>query len=72
MEAKMNKALVGDVTWKSEFYFLASLIDTPRYIASVDQPHNLFGNKDLLSVFRMLEQATNMRGPHDPMMDRVS
>ena len=68
----MNKALVGDVTWKSEFYFLASLIDTPRYIASVDHPHNLFGNKDLLSVFRMLEQATNMRGPHDPMMDRVS
>ena len=46
----MNKALVGDVTWKSEFYFLASLIDTPRYIASVDQPHNLFGNKDLLTV----------------------
>jgi replicative DNA helicase len=64
--------LTPDTTWVPEFYFLAAIIKTPRYITSVEQPHELFSNKDLLSVWRMLEQAVHLRGPSDPMLDVVS
>ena len=65
----MTKKLTGDITWKTEFYFLASLIRIPRYINSIDTPHKLFANKDLLSLFRMMEQSVNRRGKHDPLID---
>ena len=68
----MTQAIGGEVTWKPEFYFLASLVGSPRYLATVDSPHSLFSNKDLLSVFRMMEQAVNLRGHADPLIDKVN
>ena len=67
----MKKKINGDVTWKTEFYFLASLLRTPRYIHSVEQPNDLIDNKELLYLFRMMEQAINRRGNDDPLMDRL-
>ena len=67
----MTRKMNGDVTWKTEFYFLASLLRAPRYIHSVDQPHSLIANKELLSLFRMMEQAINRRGADDPLMDKL-
>lgn len=67
----MTQALGGEVTWKSEFYFLASLVGSPRYLVSVDSPHNLFANRELLAVFRMMEQAVNLRGHTDPLIDKI-
>tara|TARA_R110000824_G_scaffold83466_5_gene209016 strand:+ start:6759 stop:8102 length:1344 start_codon:yes stop_codon:yes gene_type:complete len=67
----MTQALGGEVTWKSEFYFLASLVGSPRYLVSVDSPHNLFANRELLAVFRMMEQAVNLRGHADPLIDKI-
>ena len=60
-----------DTTWKLEFYFLASLLGSPRYVVSVDSPHTLFANKELLSVFRMMDQAVSLRGPADPLIDKI-
>ena len=68
---QMTQALGGEVTWKSEFYFLASLVGSPRYLVSVDSPHNLFANRELLAVFRMMEQAVNLRGHADPLIDKI-
>jgi replicative DNA helicase len=67
----MTQSIGGDVTWKSEFYFLASLVGTPRYLMSVESPHNLFANKDLLVIYRMMEQAINLRGHSDPLIDKI-
>tara|TARA_R100001163_G_C5057532_1_gene194043 strand:- start:520 stop:1863 length:1344 start_codon:yes stop_codon:yes gene_type:complete len=67
----MTHALGGEVTWKSEFYFLASLVGCPRYLVSVDSPHSLFANKELLAIFRMMEQAVNLRGHADPLIDKI-
>ena len=68
----MTNTLGEDVTWKSEFYFLAALVGSPRYLMSVENPHHLFANKDLLAVFRMMEQAVNLRGHADPLIDNIS
>tara|TARA_R100000655_G_scaffold4834_4_gene15251 strand:+ start:911 stop:2254 length:1344 start_codon:yes stop_codon:yes gene_type:complete len=68
----MTQTLGGEVTWKPEFYFLASLVGAPRYLSTVDSPHSLFSNNDLLSVFRMMEQAINLRGHADPLIDNVN
>ena len=63
--------LTGDTTWKTEFYFLASIANNPRYLFSVDHPHKLFGNEDLLSLFRMLEQCVSRRDKEDPLIDSI-
>lgn len=68
----MIKKIGGEVTWKTEFYFLASLVGAPRYLSSVESPHNLFANRDLLSIYRMMEQAINLRGREDPLMDKLT
>ena len=62
---------LGDATWQTEFYFLASIINQPRYLFGVEQPHKLFANEDLLSMFRMLEQAVSRRDKADPLIDKV-
>ena len=64
-------ANIGEATWKTEFYFLASLTNQPRYIYSIDHPHKLFANGDLLSLFRMFEQAITRRDKNDPLMDPI-
>ena len=64
-------ANLGDATWKTEFYFLASLTNQPRYIYSIDHPHKLFANPDMLSLFRMFEQAITRRDKNDPLIDPI-
>ena len=62
---------LGDATWQTEFYFLASLVQQPRYLFGIEQPHKLFANQELVSIFRMLEQAISRRDKNDPLMDPV-
>ena len=62
---------LGDATWKTEFYFLASIINQPRYIFSIESPHKLFANEELLSLFRMMEQALSRRDKNDPCIDPI-
>lgn len=62
---------LGDTTWQTEFYFLASLIQQPRYLFGIESPHKLFANQELLSMFRMMEQALNRRSKDDPLMDPI-
>ena len=68
----IGRRINGEATWKAELYFLASLIRIPRYVNSVSKPHLLFGNQDLLSVWRMFEQAVSRRGMEDPLLDSLS
>ena len=63
--------ITPNLTWRPEFYFLASLIKTPRYIHSVSRPQVLFANEKLFCIWRMLEQAINLRGKDDPLLDNV-
>jgi replicative DNA helicase len=63
---------LGDATWKTEFYFLASLINQPRYIFGIESPHKLFANEELLSLFRMMEQCLSRRDKNDPCIDPIS
>ncbi|HCB45455.1 MAG TPA: hypothetical protein DEP37_03395 [Algoriphagus sp.] len=63
---------LGDATWKSEFYFLASLVNQPRYIFGIETPHKLFANEELLSLFRMMEQSVSSRDKNDPLLDPIS
>ena len=63
---------LGEATWKTEFYFLASLLNQPRYIFGIETPHKLFANEELLSLFRMMEQSLSRRNKHDPCMDPIS
>ena len=62
---------LGDTTWKTEFYFLASLTAQPRYVFGIESPHKLFANEELLSLFRMMEQELSRRNKHDPCMDPI-
>jgi len=62
---------LGEATWQTEFYFLASLVQQPRYLFGTEHPHKLFANQELLSMFRMLEQAISRRDKNDPLMDPV-
>jgi len=61
-----------EFTWRAEHYFLASVIRTPRYAFSVNRPHIIFANEDMLSLWRMVEQAINLRGKSDPLLDPVA
>ncbi len=62
---------LGDATWKTEFYFTASLINQPRYIFGIENPHKLFANEELLSLFRMMEQCLSRRSKTDPCIDPI-
>tara|TARA_R110001599_G_scaffold350000_1_gene579396 strand:+ start:4934 stop:6280 length:1347 start_codon:yes stop_codon:yes gene_type:complete len=59
-------------TWKTEFYFLAALIKAPRYASSIEEPYKLFANKELLSMFKMIEGAIGLRGKRDPLIDYIT
>ena len=60
------------LTWRPEFYFISSVIRTPRYASGVTRPHVLFGNESLLGMWRMIEQAILLRGKEDPLLDAVT
>ena len=60
------------LTWRPEFYFISSVIKSPRYASGVNRPHVLFANEGLLSVWRMIEQAILLRGNDDPLLDSVN
>jgi replicative DNA helicase len=60
------------LTWRPEFYFISSVIRTPRYASGVTRPHILFGNESLLCIWRMIEQAILLRGKDDPLLDSVT
>jgi replicative DNA helicase len=62
---------LGDATWKAEFYFLASLINQPRYIFGIENPYKLFANEELQSLFRMMEQTVSSRDKNDPLLDPI-
>lgn len=62
---------LGDTVWQAEYHFIASLIRQPRYLFGVEQPHKLFANEDMLSLFRMMEQAISRRDKSDPLIDPV-
>jgi replicative DNA helicase len=62
---------LGDTTWQTEYYFLASLVRQPRYLFGIEQPHKLFANEDMLSLFRMMEQAVSRRDKTDPLIDPI-
>jgi len=64
--------LPPDATWRPEYYFIATVVQTPRYINSVSRPHQLFANEELFTVWRMIEQAINMRGKEDPLLETVT
>tara|TARA_R110000824_G_scaffold10036_1_gene44457 strand:+ start:11136 stop:12518 length:1383 start_codon:yes stop_codon:yes gene_type:complete len=68
----ISRRIEEKTTWKTELYFLASLVKSPRYIMSVERPHLLFANQDLLSLWRMFEQSVHRRGSEDPLMDPIS
>lgn len=63
---------LGDATWKAEYYFLASIVKHPRYLFGIESPHKLFANEELLSLFRMMEQALSRRSKNDPCMDPIT
>ena len=62
---------LGDTVWQAEYHFIASLIRQPRYLFGVEQPHKLFANEDMISLFRMMEQAISRRDKSDPLIDPV-
>mgnify|MGYP003121100987 FL=1 len=62
---------LGDTVWQAEYHFIASLIRQPRYLFGVEQPHKLFANEDMMSLFRMMEQAISRRDKNDPLIDPV-
>ena len=68
----IHRRLSPNLTWRPEYYFLATVIQTPRYVHSVSRPHTLFANEDLFTVWRMIEQAINMRGKEDPLLETVT
>jgi len=67
----MRKLIKPEFSWRAEHYFIASVIRAPRYIFSVKRPHIIFANGDTLSLWRMVEQAVNLRGKEDPLIDTV-
>jgi len=62
----------GELTWQAEFFFISSLLRHPRYLNSVEKPYALFGNDDMLSMWRMVEQAVSRRGIDDPLLTYIS
>lgn len=70
--SRVHKRVPATLTWRPEYYFIATVIQTPRYLHSVSKPHRLFANEDLFTVWRMIEQAINMRGKDDPLLETVS
>ena len=62
---------LGDTVWQAEYHFIASLIRQPRYLYGVEQPHKLFANEDMLSLFLMMEQAIGRRDKADPLLDAI-
>jgi replicative DNA helicase len=64
--------MTGEVTWRTEFYFLAACVASPRYVMSVAKPHVLFGNDTMHSLWRMIEQATHRRSKNDPLIECLS
>jgi len=63
---------LGDTVWQAEYHFIASLIRQPRYLFGVEQPHKLFANEDMMSLFRMMEQAISRRDKSDPLIDPIN
>lgn len=66
------KRIAPKLTWRPEFYFISSVIKSPRYASGVTRPHLLFANEDLLCMWRMIEQAIMLRGKDDPLLDSVN
>ena len=49
-------------SWRAEFYFISSLIRNPVYLRQIDDPGELLANRELKSLWRMVDQAFALRG----------
>lgn len=64
--------VTSEATWQTEFFFIASCLRHPRYVSGIGNPCSLFANQDLLSVWRMVEQAVSRRGVDDPLFNKIA